>query len=238
MRTSPVFAQTVTFILRNKRYSNFLRARICWRLLFLYFMIFLYFLISYLYFLYTLSTVASNSNCIENVQLHRVVWLVLNFSLRICEVSLLILQFTNTRRLLTIMSKSNKARSVHSCVNHGTSKVSNFGCNLRVNKESDVIGRGNLQLQKIEIAKNNSQRIEVEQLFHTSNNTVTSDKIVECIQSSQSMSYRSAVPIQEEDVLPSVVPDCTTVAVKNSHDRSRGTLPNILDGKATTVYLL
>ena len=88
------------------------------------------------------------------------------------------------------------------------------------------------------MAKNNSQRIEVEQLFHTSNNNVTSDKIVECIQSSQSTSYQSAMPIQEEDVLPSVVPDCTTVAVEISHDRSRSTLPDILDGKTLTVYLL
>ena len=134
LRSLMFIANAAIFVtlLRNKKYniSNFLRDRIGRRLvLFLYFMIFLYFLISYSYFLYTLSTVASNSNCIENVQLHRVVWLVLNFSLRICEVSLLILQFTNTRRLLTTLSSSTistKARSVHSCVDHGTSKVSNF----------------------------------------------------------------------------------------------------------------
>ena len=249
LRSAMLGANAAVFVtlLRNKRYisiSSFLSGRIGRRLVvFLYFfIIFLYFLISYSYFLYTLSTVASNSNCIENVQLHRVVWLVLNYSLRICEVSLLILQFTNTKRLLTMLSRNNNfiiVRSVHSCVNHGTSKVSKLGCNLKVTKESDIIiGRENSQFQKINVVENNSQRIEVERLFHTSNNNVTSDKIVECIQSSQSMSYQSAVPIQEENVLPSIVPDCTTVAVKISHDRSRDTLPNILDGKAITVYLL
>ena len=50
---------------------------------------FLYFSISYSYFLYTLSTVISNSDCIENVQLHRAIWLVLNCLLRICEVRFL-----------------------------------------------------------------------------------------------------------------------------------------------------
>ena len=46
-----------------------------------------YFLLTCSYFVYTLSTIASNSNCIENVQLHRPVWLVLNYLLRLYEVS-------------------------------------------------------------------------------------------------------------------------------------------------------
>ena len=52
-----------------------------------------YFLLSYTYFLYTLATVISNNDCIENMQLDRVVWLVLNSLLRMCEVSFSIAYF-------------------------------------------------------------------------------------------------------------------------------------------------
>ena len=45
------------------------------------------------YYLYTLSTVVNKSGCIENVQLHRVVWLLLSTSLRIYEVSFSIVHF-------------------------------------------------------------------------------------------------------------------------------------------------
>ena len=52
-----------------------------------------YFLLSYTYFLYMLATVISNNSCIENIQLDRVVWLVLNSLLRMCEVSFSIAYF-------------------------------------------------------------------------------------------------------------------------------------------------
>ena len=52
-----------------------------------------YFLLSYTYFLYTLATIVSNNRCIENIQLDRVVWLILNSLLRMCEVSFSVAYF-------------------------------------------------------------------------------------------------------------------------------------------------
>lgn len=67
--------------------------------------VFPYFLLSCSYFVYTLSTVASNGNCIENVQLHRPVWLVLNYLLRLYEVSfsIMIVYFMKTKVLVSKM---------------------------------------------------------------------------------------------------------------------------------------
>ena len=46
-----------------------------------------YFLLWYTYYLYIMITILSNNNCTEDIQLHRVAWLVFNSLLRICEVS-------------------------------------------------------------------------------------------------------------------------------------------------------
>ena len=105
---------------------------------------FLYFSISYSYFLYTLSTVVSNSDCIENVQLHRAIWLVLNCLLRICEVSFFILKtrvfITESKPSVSSNAKAGSikchARHTHLCLDHNTSKVSNFEYNLRETKGS------------------------------------------------------------------------------------------------------
>ena len=58
-----------------------------------------YLLLSYAYFLYTLTTVINNS-CIEDVQLYREVWLVLNSLLRFCEISFSIAYFIKTVKLV------------------------------------------------------------------------------------------------------------------------------------------
>ena len=68
--------------------------------------VFPYFLLSSSYFLYMLSTVVSNSNCTENVQLHRAVWLVLNSLLRVCEVSFSIVYFVRAKVFVTNMIRS------------------------------------------------------------------------------------------------------------------------------------
>ena len=46
-----------------------------------------YFLLLYTYYLYTLITILSNNNCTEDIKLRRVVWLMFNSLLRICETS-------------------------------------------------------------------------------------------------------------------------------------------------------
>ena len=58
-----------------------------------------YLLLSYTYFLYTLTTVINNS-CIEDVQLYREVWLALNASLRVCEISFSIAFLIKTVKLV------------------------------------------------------------------------------------------------------------------------------------------
>ena len=60
-----------------------------------------YFLLSCAYFLYTLATVVnSNNSCLEDIQLHRTIWLVFNALLRLCEVSFSIAQFVKAVRLV------------------------------------------------------------------------------------------------------------------------------------------
>ena len=70
-----------------------------------------YFLLSYTYFLYMLATVISNNGCIEDIQLDRVVWLVLNSLLRMCEVSFSIAYFIKATmfvdKTLTVAERRN-----------------------------------------------------------------------------------------------------------------------------------
>ena len=80
-----------------------------------------YFLLSCSYFLYTLSTVVNNTSCIENVELLRVVWLVLNCSLRIFEVIFLIVCFRKARNFINELmvviapkSRSKRKSKAHS----------------------------------------------------------------------------------------------------------------------------
>ena len=70
-----------------------------------------YFLLLCSYFLYTLSTVMSNSNCIENVQLHRAVWLVLNLLIRFCEISFCIAHFMKPVIFVKLNFKVTQAES-------------------------------------------------------------------------------------------------------------------------------
>ena len=153
--------------------------------------------------------------------------------------------------------KINSMKCTHLHVDHNTSKVSNFRYNLRETKESttyyistksdsvrpveedifDTRDLENIQFQQNEPVQNISQKIEVEQLFHTPNKrdceVITQD--IESIQSSQSMSCQSAIPNQIKDVLPSVDPDRVFVAANVTDDRD--TLSSILDGKAITSYM-
>ena len=71
-----------------------------------------YFLLSYAYFLYKLATVISNNDCIENIQLNRVVWLVLNSLLRMCEVSFSIAYFIKAAMFVNKTLTDSKKRSI------------------------------------------------------------------------------------------------------------------------------
>ena len=73
-----------------------------------------YFLILCSYFLYALSTVVSNKNCIEKVQLHRVVWLVLNLLLRFCEVAFSVaVLIVEARKQVVTETKSKEESKSH-----------------------------------------------------------------------------------------------------------------------------
>ena len=58
-----------------------------------------YFLLWYMYSLYIMVVVLSNSNCTEDIQLQRAVWLVFNSLLRICEASFSASYFMKARML-------------------------------------------------------------------------------------------------------------------------------------------
>ena len=236
----------------------------------------LYFSISYSYFLYTLSMVVSNSDCIENVQLHRAIWLVLNCLLRICEVSFFILKIrvfiTESKPSVSSNSKADSikchARHTHLCLDHNTSKVSNFEHNSRETKgtttyhmhnstksmnlfEEDIVDTKEsekVQFQQIETVKDNSQKIEVERLLHssTANENVTLDKRdcevlthnIKCVQLSQSPSCQSALLNQLKVDSASIDPEQNYCAVDTSDIDDRDTLSDILDGKAMNMYKL
>ena len=73
-------------------------------------LIYLYFFISVTYFSYALITIASNSSCIEDIELHRAAWLVFNCLLRICEVSFSIAYFVKIRTMIKTMSTVSKSK--------------------------------------------------------------------------------------------------------------------------------
>ena len=73
-------------------------------------LIYLYFFISVTYFSYALITIASNSSCVEDIELHRVAWLVFNCLLRICEVSFSIAYFVKIRNMIETMSTAGKSK--------------------------------------------------------------------------------------------------------------------------------
>ena len=77
---------------------------------------FSYFLLLYAYFLYTLTTVVNNNSCIEDIELHRVAWLVLNSLLRICEVSFSIVYFIKAAIFVKQMLTDNRSKKASSFI--------------------------------------------------------------------------------------------------------------------------
>lgn len=74
-------------------------------------LIYLYLFISFAYYSYTLITIASNNSCIEDIELHRAVWLAFNCLLRVCEVGFSIAYFVKIRNkieTISIVSKSKR----------------------------------------------------------------------------------------------------------------------------------
>ena len=77
---------------------------------------FSYFLLLYAYFLYTLTTVVNNNSCVEDIELHRVAWLVLNSLLRICEVSFSLIYFTKAAIFVKQMLTDNRSKKASSFI--------------------------------------------------------------------------------------------------------------------------
>ena len=77
---------------------------------------FSYFLLLYAYFLYTLTTVVNNNSCVEDIELHRVAWLVLNSLLRICEVSFSVVYFIKAAIFVKQMLANNRSKKASSSI--------------------------------------------------------------------------------------------------------------------------
>ena len=77
---------------------------------------FSYFLLLYAYFLYMLTTVVNNNSCIEDIELHRVAWLVLNSLLRICEVSFSVVYFIKAAVFVKEMLTDNRSKKASSFI--------------------------------------------------------------------------------------------------------------------------
>lgn len=157
-----------------------------WRNKILLVIAFPYFLLSCSYFLYTLGTVVSNSDCVENIQLNRTVWLVFNVLLRICEVIFSIKCLWNPR---VFVKKKVPVTNIHPTSPHsGPLLFESSPKRLKDAKEThthyfptksegfleeDIVGSRNLemQVQQIDPAKNSSCKIETEQLSHANTNS-------------------------------------------------------------------
>ena len=222
-----------------------------------------YFLLSCSYFLYTLSTIVSNNNCIQNVQLHRAVWLVLNYSLRICEVSFSLICF---RKVQVIVKEAKVSRGIaqkksketrHSRV--GPIPLLVDGCPSKYShpleefKESfatksvRIVDEGNYdsrdskkqQIQQTFPVKNNLCVKEIEQLPHTPSLNVNLDK-----QDSKATNVESIQELSPSRSCQSEVPNQQT-DVSSSVDSDhyfdadkRSTSPNLVDGEVMHTCLL
>ena len=115
--------------------------------------------------------------------------------------------------------------------------------------EEDIVdtrGSEKEQFQQIEPMIDNSQKIEVEQLLHSSiaNENVTLDKRdcevlthnIKCVQLSQSPSCQSALLNQLKVDSESIDPDHNSCAVDISDIDDRDTLSDVLDGKSMNMY--
>lgn len=178
-----------------------------WRNKILLVIVFPYFLLSCSYFLYTLGAVVSNSDCVQNIQLNRTVWLVFNFLLRICEVIFSIKCLWNAR---VFVKKKVAVTNAHPTNLHlGPLLFESSPYRLRDAKEThtyyfptksegfleeDTVGSrdSQMQVQQIDLVKNSSCKIETEQLSHTNTNSgVQNVKSIQLL--SQSMPNQSSV---------------------------------------------
>ena len=127
-----------------------------------------YLLLSCTYFLYILATVVNNNNgCMEDIQLHRTVWLVFNSLLRLCEVSFSIVYFIKAIKLVKetltddINGKPEKDSMSSSfvCEAQGSTRRSMFyGFSSDADKSAKPVGLGrNANHSDVEILVENYQ---------------------------------------------------------------------------------
>jgi len=234
-----------------------------WRLRYIKLLVttFSYFLLSYSYFLYMLGTLASNNDCIENVQLHRAVWLVFNSLLRICEVSFSIglIYFVITRLFVKqIMTESKSKRNSFLKDSNPLQSLSFIPQKLQETKESIAFPEDNIQSakpveenhtsdledlerQQVQIHPIVKNPCEVEQLSHAQNSEGDLDKkdtggqYVKFYRRHNQLSM--SLPTQIHDVSQSEnsISDQTSDSATTFDNGSRGTLFSIPDGKAITT---
>lgn len=191
-----------------------------------------YFLLLCSYFLYMLSTVVSNNNCIENVRLHRAVWLVFNCFLRICEVSFSAhfvkpaVQLMTKRKLIS-KPRSVKRRSLHSHP-YGSS-TSNYIHQYKFQDTKDGYffkpKATRLPIKEKSVSEDlNKQIVEIEQLHHTHNLYIHLDNMDQVAQLQFPKSTFPKVTDQLDDV--------NSIVGATNIFNNKETSFNILNGKA------
>ena len=102
-----IFISSIVLVNLDIDYKHCLKVKEQFRLLWTQkkLLIYPYFLMSLAYFTYLLITVASNSKCVEDIQLHRVIWLVFNCLLRIYEVGFFLVYFLTIGRMVKVSRK-------------------------------------------------------------------------------------------------------------------------------------
>jgi len=207
-----------------------------------------------------LGTVASNSDCIENVQLHRAVWLVFNFLLRICEISFSIglIYFVKTRLFVKHMMTENKSK--RNLFLKDPLRSSSFTQKLQETNESTALPENiqsakpveeshtsdleDLERQQVHIHPIVKNSCEVEQLSHAQNLERDLDKRNTEIQYvdfyrhnqlSTSLPMLACTQIHDVSQSEKCISGQTSDAATIFDNGSRETLFSIPDGKAIYV---
>ena len=173
---------------------------------------FSYFLLLYAYFLYTLTTVVNNNSCIEDIELHRVAWLVLNSLLRICEVSFSIVYFIKAAIFVKQMLTDNRSKKASSFIYTTQETIENSAYT--------AFQSGALAKRQV------TPEFEIEELPSTPN----LDKRYSNARGAESMPQL----MSSSSTLTSRLHDATHDAAYTSDGTE--TLSDILDGKTTYTY--
>lgn len=197
---------------------------------------FSYLLLSCTHFLYTLATVVNNNNsCMEDIQLHRAVWLTLNSLLRLCEVSFSIVYFRKAVKLVketlfdNINGKAERDSMSSSFVHQtqGCTRSMFYGFSSDADKPAKPVGFGihadysDLEEQQIQVENYRTKRLLATETKHPSH---ISNSNVEILSQSTSLS-------PETSSLHRSVDSDRFLDAANFSDSTEMT-SNLFDGKA------